>query len=88
MPATHEITLYDMVELTEDIESAPAGSRGGVVELLGDDMTLVEVMTMPLEPALDRIVFAPLAKLRRVDLTGATRAPHCGSSPAAYLVPS
>jgi hypothetical protein len=67
MPAIHEITLYDMVELTEAVETAPAGSRGGVVDLLGDDMAMIEVMTMPLEPALDRIVVAPLAKLRRVD---------------------
>ena len=67
MPATHEITLFDMVELTEAVETAPAGSRGGVVELLDKDTAMVEVMTMPLEPALDRIVVAPLAKLRRVD---------------------
>jgi hypothetical protein len=66
MPATHEIALFDTVELTEAIETAPAGSRGGVVELLDDDTAMVEVMTMPLEPVLDRIVVAPLAKLRRV----------------------
>lgn len=67
MPAIHEITLFDMVELTEATETAPAGSRGGVLELLDDDMAMVEVMTMPLEPVLDRIVVVPLAKLRRVD---------------------
>jgi len=66
MPATHEIALFDTVELTEAIETAPAGSRGGVVDLLDDDTAMVEVMTMPLEPVLDRIVVAPLAKLRRV----------------------
>ena len=66
MPATHEISLFDTVELIEAIETAPAGSRGGVVELLDDETAMVEVMTMPLEPALDRIVVAPLAKLRRV----------------------
>jgi hypothetical protein len=66
MPATHEITLFDTVELTDAVETAPAGSRGGVVELLDDDKAVVEVTTMPLEPLLDRIVVVPLAKLRRV----------------------
>ena len=67
MPAIHEITLFDTVELTEAVETAPAGSRGGVVELLDEDMAMVEVMTMPSKPLLDRIIFAPLAKLRRVN---------------------
>jgi hypothetical protein len=67
MPATHEITLYDTVELTADVEAAPAGSRGGVVELLDGDRAMVEVTTMPTEPLLDRIVVVPLAKLRRVN---------------------
>ena len=69
MPVTHEneIALFDKVELTEAIEAAPAGSKGTVVELLNHDTAMVEVMTMPSEPLLDRIVFAPLAKLRRVD---------------------
>jgi hypothetical protein len=67
MSTTHKIALFDTVELTEAVETVPAGSRGGVVELLDDDTAMVEVMTMPLEPALDRIVVVPLAKLRRVD---------------------
>jgi hypothetical protein len=66
MPALHEITLFDTVELTEAVETAPAGSRGGVVELLDGGKAMVEVMTMPPEPLLDRIVVVPLAKLRRV----------------------
>jgi hypothetical protein len=67
MPTTHEITLYDTVELTADTEGAPAGARGGVVELLDGDKAMVEVTTMPSEPLLDRIVVVPLAKLRRID---------------------
>jgi hypothetical protein len=67
MPIAHEITLYDTVELTADAETAPAGARGGVVELLDGDKVMVEVTTMPAEPPLDRIVVVPLAKLRRVD---------------------
>jgi hypothetical protein len=66
MPATHEITQFDVVELTVPIENAPAGARGAVLDLLDDDMAMLEIMTMPLEPALDRIVVAPLAKLRRI----------------------
>ena len=50
MPITHEITLYDTVELTADTETAPAGARGGVVELLDGDKAMVEVTTMPSEP--------------------------------------
>lgn len=61
MPTTHEITLYDTVELIADVETAPAGATGGVVELLDGDNAMVEVTTMPLVPLLDRIVVVPLA---------------------------
>lgn len=67
MPTTHEIALYDTVELTTDVETAPAGARGGVVELLDGDKAMVEVMTTPSEPLLDRIVVVPLAQLRRLN---------------------
>jgi len=67
MPATYEITLCDTVELTADVETAPAGARGGVVELLDGDKAIVEVTTTASEPLLDRIVVVPLAKLRRLD---------------------
>ena len=66
MPAVREITALDLVELTEAVGDVPAGARGGVLELRDDDMAMLEITTMPLEPILDRIVFAPLAKLRRV----------------------
>lgn len=66
MPAVHEITALDLVELTEAIGEVPAGARGGVLELRNNDMAMLEITTMPLEPILDRIVFAPLAKLRRI----------------------
>jgi hypothetical protein len=65
VPAIRDIALYDTVELTEAIDNAPAGSRGGVLELLDGDIAMLEITTMPLEPALDRIVFAPLAKLSK-----------------------
>ena len=66
MSVTHEIALYDTVELIVDVEAAHAGARGGVVELLDGDMAMVEVTTMPAELLLDRIVVVPLAKLRCV----------------------
>ncbi|MGA9285444.1 MAG: hypothetical protein WBV85_08375 [Solirubrobacteraceae bacterium] len=66
MPAIREIAALDLVELTEAAEGAPAGSRGGVLELRDRTVAMVEITTMPLEPILNRIVFVPLSKLRRV----------------------
>lgn len=65
MSTSPAIKCFDAVELTETIDSAPAGSTGVVVEMLDTETAMVEVMTMPLEPTLDRIVVAPLTKLRR-----------------------
>jgi hypothetical protein len=66
MPAVREIITMDLVELTEPVGDVPAGARGGVLELRDGGMAMLEITTVPLEPILDRIVFAPLAKLRRV----------------------
>lgn len=66
MPAIREITTLDLVELTEPVEGAPAGSRGGVLELRDGGVAMIEITSMPLEPILDRIVFVPLSKLRRL----------------------
>jgi hypothetical protein len=66
MPAVREIATLDLVELTEPVGDVPAGARGGVLELRDDDVAMLEITSMPLEPILERIVFAPLAKLRRV----------------------
>jgi hypothetical protein len=65
MAVTHKIAAFDVVELTEAVDDAPAGARGGVLELRGEDKAMVEIT----EPALDaaaRIVFVPIAKLRVV----------------------
>ena len=67
MPAIREIAALDLVELTEAAEGAPAGSRGGVLELRDGTVAMVEITTMPPEPILSRIVFVPLSKLRRID---------------------
>lgn len=64
MATAHEIGTYDVVLLTERVDDAPAGARGGVLELLDDGTAMVEV-TFPSLDAVERIVFAPLATLRR-----------------------
>ncbi|MDX6581415.1 MAG: hypothetical protein QOI10_599 [Solirubrobacterales bacterium] len=46
---------------------APAGARGGITDLLDNGMVIVELMTMPLEPILDRIVIVKPSKLRFLD---------------------
>jgi hypothetical protein len=58
-----ELAIGDMVELTKPVDRAPAGARGGIADVL-DDVVIVEVMTMPLEPILDRIVFVHPETLR------------------------
>lgn len=66
MAVAHKITAFDIVELIEEIDDAPAGARGGVLELRPGGTAMVEIT----EPELDaaaRIVFAPLGKLRVVD---------------------
>jgi hypothetical protein len=62
-----ELAIGDVVELTEAIDLAPAGARGGVTDLLDDGMVIVEVMTLPLEPILDRIVFVRPKTLRVIE---------------------
>jgi predicted nucleic acid-binding protein len=57
---------HDLVELTEPVDDAPAGARGGVLELRPGGMAMVEI-TEPVLGAAARIVFVPLSKLRGVD---------------------
>lgn len=66
MPALREITTFDLVELTEPIDGMPAGARGGVLELHDGDRAMIEITSLPLD-AVDRVLFVPIAKLRRVD---------------------
>jgi toxin FitB len=63
--AERAIREHDIVELTEAVEDAPAGARGGVVEVRDGKTAMVEVLEPKLGPAA-RIVFAPLEKLRIV----------------------
>jgi hypothetical protein len=66
MAVAHKITAFDLVELTETVEDAPAGARGGVLELRDGDTAMIEVTKPDLGPAA-RIVFAPLSKLRVIE---------------------
>ncbi|MGI8731564.1 MAG: hypothetical protein ACR2LK_16535 [Solirubrobacteraceae bacterium] len=66
MVVLREITTFDQVELLEPVNDAPAGARGGVLELRDPNIAMVEITTPKLDGAA-RIVFAPLAKLRRLD---------------------
>jgi len=65
MPSARSIAAFDLVELTEPVDDAPAGARGGVLELTDAETAMVEVTTPELV-APERIVFAPLSALRRV----------------------
>jgi len=64
VPSARAISAFDLVELIEPIDGAPAGARGAVVELT-EAAAMVEVTAPDLEAA-DRIVFVPLSSLRRV----------------------
>ena len=65
MPVVREIIAFDRVELLEPIDDVPAGARGGVLELRDRDTAMVELTTPELDAAA-RIIFAPVAKLRRI----------------------
>jgi hypothetical protein len=63
MTTVHQIAQYGTVER---IEAAAAGARRGVLEFLeGGSVAEIEIMQPDLV-GLDRIVYAPLSKLRRV----------------------
>jgi hypothetical protein len=54
-----------VLELIERVDDAPAGARGGVLEVRDGDAAMVEITTPELDSAA-RIIFLPVAKLRRV----------------------
>ncbi|MGN6255206.1 MAG: hypothetical protein ACTHO8_09540 [Solirubrobacterales bacterium] len=66
MAVAHKIAAFDIVELTERVDDAPAGARGGVLELREGEMAMIEVTKPDLGPAA-RIVFAPFSKVRVVE---------------------
>lgn len=70
MAVADKITDFDIVELTESAYDAPAGAKGGVLEIGPDGIAMLEILEPELNAA-ERIVFAPLDKLRHT-----TRPPH------------
>lgn len=66
MAVAHKIAAFDIVRLTERVDDAPAGARGGVLEVRDGDTAMIEVTEPELGPAA-RIVFAPLDKLRVIE---------------------
>lgn len=69
MAATREIAVGGLIELREAVEGAPAGARGGIIDVLDAGHVMVELTSLPLEPILDRIVVVPLDKLRLTERT-------------------
>jgi hypothetical protein len=65
MSRTSAISAFDTVELIEPVDEAPAGARGGVLEMTDPGTAMVEVLS-PEIGAVERILFAPLTSLRRV----------------------
>jgi hypothetical protein len=63
MAVTREIAAFDLVELAEPVDDAPAGARGGVLEIAPDGTAMVELTEPELE-GLERIVYCPLSALR------------------------
>jgi len=63
MAATREIAAFDPVELTEPVDAAPAGARGGVLEIDSDGTAMVEITEPELE-GVERIVLCPISRLR------------------------
>lgn len=63
MAITHEISDFDIVELTERVDDAPAGAKGGVLEIRPEGVAMVEILEPDLNAAA-RIVFVPIDKMR------------------------
>jgi len=67
VPIAEKIPPYDIVELTAPAGGAPAGEQGGVLDIFDGEEAMVELTSMPPELTLERIVMAPLDKLRVID---------------------
>jgi hypothetical protein len=65
MAIADKIKPFDIVELTERVDDAPAGARGGVLELYTPEVAMVEILEPNLNAAA-RIVFVSLEKMRVV----------------------
>ena len=65
MPRLEKISELDLVELTEPFEGIPAGATGGALELMDSGKVMVEITSIP-ELDIERIIFPPPSKLRRI----------------------
>ena len=66
MPTTDKLAVLDLIELTELFDGIPAGATGGLLELMDENTAMVEITSLPELDAVERIVFPPLSKLRRI----------------------
>lgn len=66
MAIARELSIGDVVELTDAVDAAPVGAQGGVTDVLDEGHVIVEVTTLPLEPILDRIIVVSPKTLRLV----------------------
>jgi hypothetical protein len=73
MATTRQIGLYDIVELLEPIDAAPAGAQGPVIEFIQDGTVAEIEIREPHLEGLESIVHTTLDKLRVVK-------PHDASS--------
>lgn len=62
-----KVAEFDLVELREDFETAPAGAKGGVLDIFEGDMAMVEFTSLPADLGLDRLLVVPIDKLRVVE---------------------
>lgn len=65
MSRSQKIAVLDLVELTEPFSSIPAGATGGALELMDSGNVMVEITSIP-ELDIERIIFPPPSKLRRI----------------------
>ena len=66
MSATDKLEVLDLIELTELHDGIPAGATGGLLELMDENTAMVEITSLPKLDAVERIIFPPLTKLRRI----------------------
>lgn len=63
---TDKLAVLDLIELTEPIDGIPTGATGGLLELMDEHTAMVEITSIPELDAVERIIFPPLTKLRRI----------------------
>jgi hypothetical protein len=71
VPTTANIAVLDLIELTEPFDGIPAGATGGVLELMDRGNAMVEITSLP-HLDVERIIFPPLAILRRIGFAQGT----------------